>query len=158
MRVSVPFEPWEPKAAEGVSLVVGLQDPVNLGAAVRLAAAFGVSQVVTLAEAASPYLPRSLRAAGPAVLEVPFRAGPALGDLVAGSLPLIGLSAEGDPLPAFTFPERCALVAGLEGPGLPADLPLTTRLAVPIATSVESLNAASALAIALYAYRLQHPR
>jgi 16S rRNA (guanine527-N7)-methyltransferase len=152
---SIP--PWDPEATTGLSILVGFQDPVNVGAAVRLAVAFGAEAVVLLAEAAHPFLPRSVRAAGPAVLDAPFRQGPSIAQIAAGSLPLIALAPDGMPLPTFTFPRRCALAAGLEGPGLPATLPPHARVAIATAPAVASINAATALAIALYGYRLEHP-
>ncbi len=156
-RVDPTFPAWEPARATGMSLLLGLQDPVNLGAAIRLGAAFGVSAVVLLEEAANPYLPRSLRAGGPAVLPAPFHAGPSMGALQVGSLPLVALDPDGEPLPRYRFPQRCALLVGQEGPGLPDNLRGAAHVAIPTAPGVESLNAVTALAVALYAYRLQFP-
>ena len=42
---------------------------------------------------------------------------------------------------------------GVEGPGLPPHLREAPRRRIPIAPEVESLNAATATAIALYAWR-----
>ncbi|HAK95172.1 MAG TPA: 16S rRNA (guanine(527)-N(7))-methyltransferase RsmG, partial [Planctomycetes bacterium] len=114
-------------------------------------------EAVILREGASPYLPRSIRAAGPAVLTLPLAAGPAMRELATEPLPLIALSPQGTPLPEFRFPRSCAILAGVEGTGLPPDLSVAAALAIPMHGAVESLNAATALAIALYAYRLQHP-
>lgn len=152
-----PLAPWRPADRGGPSLLLGFQDPVNIGAAVRLGAAFGVAEAVILREGASPYLPRSIRAAGPAVLTLPLAAGPAMRELATEPLPLIALSPQGTPLPEFRFPRSCAILAGVEGTGLPPDLSVAAALAIPMHGAVESLNAATALAIALYAYRLQHP-
>lgn len=152
-----PLPPWRPEAGPGVSLLIGLQDPANVGAVLRLAAAFAVKEAVILAEGANPYLPRSLRASGPAVLDVPLYAGPPLAELAAGDLPLVALSARGTPIDAFDFPPGFALLTGIEGPGLPRDLPVSASVAIPMAGRVESLNAATAIAIALYACRRQAP-
>jgi 16S rRNA (guanine527-N7)-methyltransferase len=152
-----PLPPWTPAARDGPSLLLGFQDPVNIGAALRLGAAFGAAEAVILREGASPYLPRSIRAAGPAVLTLPLAAGPPMGRLATAPLPLIVLSPRGTPLPEFRFPRSCAILAGLEGPGLPPGLTASATLAIPMHGAVESLNAATALAIALYGYRLQHP-
>ena len=68
-------EPWP----DGCTLFVPFQDPENVGAVIRSAAAFGVARVVLLREAAHPFHPRSSRAAGPALFQVPLQVGPAAG-------------------------------------------------------------------------------
>ena len=152
-----PFNERQANDSEGVSLIVGFQDPVNVGAAIRLSAAFHMKEAVILKEAANPFLPRSIRAAGPSVLTVPLLPGPGITDFSSEPLPLIALSVDGDPIHEFEFPPSFALLAGLEGPGLPHTLTAHATLSIPMAPGVESINAATALAIALYAYRLQHP-
>lgn len=148
---------WQPGNGDGLTLLAGFQDPVNLGAAIRLSAAFQVAQTVLLSESAHPFLPRSIRGAGPAVFTTPLATGPSMARLSGDGQPLIVLSPSGEPLPGFSFPASCTLLAGLEGPGLPEDLPPHTPVTIPMAAGVESLNAATAVAIALYAYRLQFP-
>lgn len=149
------FVDWTPADVHplGCTLFVPFQDPENVGAALRSAAAFGVGRVVLLREAAHPFHPKSLRAAGPAVFQVEIRQGPSIKDLVGDGLPLIALDAAGADLDAEPFPERFGLVPGIEGPGLPAHLRGGTSRRIPIAAEVESLNAATATAIALYAWR-----
>jgi 16S rRNA (guanine527-N7)-methyltransferase len=140
--------PWP----EGCTLFVPFQDPENVGAVIRSAAAFGVARVVLLREAAHPFHPRSARAAGPSLFQVPLLRGPSLADLETRHAPLIALATDGPELAAEPFPERFGLVPGVEGPGLPAHLRGGTRRRIPIAPGVESLNAAAATAIALYAW------
>jgi 16S rRNA (guanine527-N7)-methyltransferase len=67
-------------------------------------------------------------------------------------LPIIALSPEGADICQAAFPASFGLLAGLEGPGLPAEW---RRRAVGIAISpaVESLNAAAAVAVALYEWK-----
>jgi tRNA G18 (ribose-2'-O)-methylase SpoU len=142
-------DPWP----EGCTLFIPFQDPENVGAVIRSAAAFGVAQVVLLREAAHPFHPKSSRAAGPALFQVPLRLGPHLQELQPRGAPLIALATEGPELAAEPWPERFGLVAGIEGPGLPAALRQGPRRRIPIAPGVESLNAATAAAIALYAWR-----
>ena len=79
LLVKVPeFTPWSDDAAwpAGCTLFVPFQDPENVGSVIRSAAAFGVAQVVLLREAAHPFHPRSSRAAGPALFQVPILTGP----------------------------------------------------------------------------------
>jgi 16S rRNA (guanine(527)-N(7))-methyltransferase RsmG len=141
-------EPWP----SGCTVFVPFQDPENVGAVIRSAAAFGAARVVLLREAAHPFLPRASRAAGPALFQVTLEAGPALADLQVTTAPLIVLDLSGDELEGSPFPERFGLVAGAEGPGLPETLRRFERRKIPIAEGVESLNAATAAAIALYTW------
>ncbi len=145
--------PWTPGEGfpEGCSLLVPFQDPENLGAAIRSAAGFKASQVILLSESAHPYHPKALRAASGTTLNVRLRQGPALKDL-SGGLPVIALSAEGQAIDRMDFPEAFGLLIGLEGEGLPAQW-RRSAVRIPIDSAVESLNAATACAIALYEWR-----
>lgn len=136
----------------GCTLAIPFQDPENVGAALRSAAAFGVDRVVFLKEAAHPYHPKSLRSGGPALLKIPAFAGPSIRDLPAMKLPLIVLGAGGADIRSFEWPGAFVLLPGVEGPGLPAELPQSNKVGIPIASEVESLNANVATAIALYAW------
>jgi 16S rRNA (guanine527-N7)-methyltransferase len=138
---------------EGATVFVGFQDPANVGAVIRTAAALGAARVVLLAEAAHPFHPKSLRAAGPSVFRVPLLTGPPIADLVDLSRPVIALSSRGRPLTEIDFPKTFGLLPGLEGPGLPDSLSDLTTAAIPMTEGVESLNAAAASAIALWEWR-----
>lgn len=142
-------EPWP----EGCTLFVPFQDPENVGAVVRTAAAFGVARVVLLKESSHPFHPKSVRAAGPALFQVPLLQGPSIQELKTREVPLLALATDGPELGAEGFPPRFGLVPGVEGPGLPAHLREGTRRRIPIAEGVESLNAATATAIALYVWK-----
>jgi 16S rRNA (guanine527-N7)-methyltransferase len=138
---------WVP----GCTLFVPFQDPENVGAVLRSAVAFGVTRVVLLREAAHPFHPRSLRAAGgSALLRTQLLQGPALADLHVSGAPLYALSADGSDVGSFTFPEQFGLLPGLEGPGIPPALRGPQALRVPMQPGQESLNAATATAIVLY--------
>ena len=67
-------------------------------------------------------------------------------------MPYISLSGEGSPLTQYKFPESFALIPGIEGPGVPVHL-RSHALSIPIKPDVESLNAATATAIALYEWK-----
>jgi 16S rRNA (guanine(527)-N(7))-methyltransferase RsmG len=148
-----PFEAWTPAHAfpAGCSLLVPFQDPENVGAVIRCAAAFGVTQVILLAESAHPYHPKALRAAGGTTPLVQLRQGPSLRD-VKNDLVVLALSAEGRDIATVDFPPAFGLLVGLEGPGLPRTW-RRTAVRIPIARGVESLNAAAAAAVALYEWQ-----
>ncbi|MDL2275390.1 class I SAM-dependent methyltransferase [Desulfosarcina sp. OttesenSCG-928-G10] len=141
----------ETPTAPGCTLLVPFQDPENVGAVIRCAAAFDVDRVVLLSESANPFHPKAIRASAGTVFAARLFQGPSLEDL-PDTLPLIALSATGSPLSGFSFPDRFCLLAGMEGPGIPARLQ-ARGVAIPMAGGVESLNAAVAAAIALYAWR-----
>lgn len=156
LLIRVPsITPWSDEGTwpEGCTLFVPFQDPENVGAVIRSAAAFGASRVVLLREASHPFHPKSVRSGGTALLQVPLQTGPSIRELNVRQAPLIALSAGGDDLAAMPWPERFGLVAGLEGPGLPEHLGASQARRIPIMPGVESLNAATATAIALYAWR-----
>lgn len=146
-----PSKPWP----RGCTLFIAMQQPDNVGALVRSAAAFSVARIVLLKEAAHPFHPKAMRAAGTALLSTTFLRGPSIKDLDAGSVPLLALDAGGEKLGAHRFEDTFGLLPGIEGPGVPAHLAVSARLAIPMREGVESLNAATAAAIALYAWRCQ---
>ena len=73
---------------------------------------FGAAQAILLAESAHPFHPKALRASGGAVLSLPLRQGPTLGDLPE-ELPIIALSAQGPDIRTTAFPPAFGLLAGL---------------------------------------------
>lgn len=149
-----PLADWdEDKGPSGCTLFIPFQDPANVGAVIRSAAAFGVSQVVVLKEGAHPYHHKSLKVGGSALFRVPIFAGPFITRLGHGALPIICLSPAGMDIRDYVFPPAFGLVPGLEGPGLPSNLRHLPLLSIPMEPGVESLNAATATAIALYVWK-----
>jgi tRNA G18 (ribose-2'-O)-methylase SpoU len=155
LLVRVPqFAQWHDKLPEkGCTLCIPFQDPANVGAVIRSAAAFGVSEIVLLKEAAHPFLPKSVRAAGGALFRVPLFQGPSLDEFKLSDGPVVTLSPDGKDIGVYRFPETFCLVPGLEGPGLPVNLRESTALAISMERGVESINAALATGIALYVWR-----
>ena len=146
-------------------LLAGVQDPGNVGTIVRTAAAFGATGAVTTATGqsgtASPFAPKAMRASAGAALHLPIVSGMALGILLSqlklneirtfascverGEAKVIG-PWEAD------WCEPVALLVGNEGSGLPKEVlqAADARIHIPMATKVESLNAATAAAVVLY--------
>jgi len=137
-------------APEGCTLFLPFQDPVNVGSAIRAAAAFGVPRLVVLKEAAHPFHHKAIRAAGSTIFRIPILEGPSIHDLKRGGAPMVTLSATGQDVGAYRFPSRFGLLAGLEGPGLPESWEDDDCLAIPMSAGIESLNAVQATVIALY--------
>ncbi|MDR1081044.1 MAG: class I SAM-dependent methyltransferase [Deltaproteobacteria bacterium] len=146
-----PLPAWDPEAPLARdTFFAPFQDPANVGALVRTAAAMGADAVL-LKEAASPYHPKSLRASGPALWQTSVMAGPSLGDLAAlGRADVYALTPGGTDLFSFAPPAgRLGLAMGIEGPGLAGSWPAGKLLGIPMASGVESLNAAVSAAMAL---------
>ncbi|MDL2306895.1 RNA methyltransferase [Desulfovibrio sp. OttesenSCG-928-C06] len=144
-----------------MTVFVPFQNPINLGTTIRSAAAFDAG-VVLLKEAATPYLPKSLRASGPGIFQVPLFSGPGLEELSRMDLPVFALSPRGRSIYDFDFAKACrlnagnadigagiGLVAGLEGPGLDDYWPEERRISIPMRSCVESLNASVSMSIAM---------
>ena len=153
LEFAVPqIPPWDGNIS-GCTLAVPFQDPINVGSVIRSAVAFGVSSIILLREAAHPFHPKSIRASAGAVFTARFFKGPALPELVPSlsqpAPPVVGLDMRGQPLQDFIFPASFLLVPGSEGQGLPHNLHCK-RIAIPMTPRVESLNAATATAIALF--------
>ena len=142
----------EPTGPLGERVIVpwGIQDPGNLGAILRSAAAFGFDEALLGPGCADPFAPKALRGAMGAAFLLPLRRAESLVpdggrwyalDAVPGALPL----AAADLRPPLR------LLVGNEGHGFrAADLPAgIQRLAIPI-RGVESLNAAVAAGIACH--------
>ena len=87
-------DPWP----DGCTLFIPFQDPENVGAVLRSAAAFGVARAVLLREAAHPFHPKAIRAAGPAVFQVPLLSGPSIDALTGDLVPIIPLDVDGPDL------------------------------------------------------------
>jgi TrmH family RNA methyltransferase len=142
-------EPTGPLAARVIG-AWGIQDPGNLGAILRSAAAFGFQEALLGPGCADPFHPKTLRGSMGAAFLLPLRRVDTLNpdqgqgyvlDGGPGALPL----AEAD------LGEPLRLWVGNEGHGWTGvDLPPGLgRLAIPI-QGLESLNAAVAAGIACY--------
>ena len=150
-----PFPSWtDGQWPSGCTLFVPFQDPVNVGAVIRSAAAFGVPRIVVLREAAHPFNYKSTRVAGSALFRIPLFEGPSIRDLGRSRVPMITLSPKGEDIAGYRFPLTFGLLPGMEGPGLPDNLRDMTALAIPMEDDVESINSALATGIALYQWRI----
>jgi TrmH family RNA methyltransferase len=141
-----------------VLVLDAVQDPGNVGTILRTAAALGVTATVALPGTVDLWNANVVRSAMGAHFHHPtmsstwdaldaFRA--------AHGLSLWAADATGDVLDREAAPERLALVVGNEGSGVSdAARERADRLvAIPIASSVESLNVAVATGILLHELR-----
>ncbi len=133
--------------------LAGVQDPGNVGAVVRVAAAFGAAGLLAGTGTADPLGVKALRASAGLALRVPFARAldEAVAQAVAGR-PVWLLEKGGrDVFGVGAPPPGLVLVLGSEGSGAPeaARRAATDRVGVPLAEPVESLNAAVAMGIVL---------
>lgn len=147
-----PIPDWEPSSGlpAGCSLLLPFQDPENIGGAIRSALALGASQVILLEGSAHPFHPKAIRASGGTVFGMRLLRGPSLEEL-PDDLTVVPLDARGSDIEDFQFPQDFALLPGMEGPGLP-DRWRSRSVAIPISSGIDSLNAAAAVAVALYVW------
>jgi TrmH family RNA methyltransferase len=128
----------------------GIQDPGNLGAVLRSAAAFGFQEALLGPGCADPFSPRALRGSMGAAFLMPLRRVDRL-EPDAGRWFALDGGPGAVPLAEADLSEPLRLWVGNEGHGWAGvDLPpALRRLAIPI-QGVESLNAAVAAGIACY--------
>ena len=149
-------------------VLAGVQDPGNVGTILRTAAAFGATGAAISASGpsgtASLFSPKALRASAGAALHLAVLSGTPLPILmtqlkVAGFRMLASSVHEPEtgeqPLLApweVDWCEASALLVGNEGSGLPVEVERSAdaRIRIPMASGVESLNAAAAAAVLFY--------
>ncbi|MFJ4225056.1 TrmH family RNA methyltransferase [Microbacterium sp. NPDC089695] len=144
-----------------VVVLADIGDHTNVGAAFRAAAGLGADAVLLSPRCADPLYRRSVRVSMGTVFQVPWTRMPDWNEAVeevrtAGiELAALALSDDAVSLRAYAAnrPERVALIMGAEGDGLtPEQIASADRVVtIPMRGGVDSLNVASAAAVALYA-------
>ncbi len=143
------------KAGKGDTVFLeSVQDPSNVGAILRTAAAFGVSQVVLDRACADPWSPKALRAGMGGHFKLAIRQISELGDAVEGfaGTTLCAVAAGGKALRDVQLTGRLGWIFGAEGRGISEELGRRSRerVRIPMQPGTESLNVAAAAAICLY--------
>jgi len=137
-----------------VLVLAGVQDPGNVGAIIRTAAAFGVGRVVLDKGCADPWSPKALRAGMGGHFAISIKVKSDLGEQLnafKGHL-LCTVPRDGMPIEEADLSGKVGWIFGGEGRGLSEEtlrqVPL--RVTIPMAAGTESLNVAAAAAICLY--------
>lgn len=143
-------------------IAAGVKEPGNLGALLRATEAAGGRGLLALRGGADPFREKAVRGAAGSVFRVPARGGVAIADALAlvqrHQLALYVAEEAGDrDYLDVDWRGPCAVVLGGEGEGLPAELRAAahTRVRVPMAGKIESLNVAVAAGVLLYEARRQ---
>jgi TrmH family RNA methyltransferase len=152
--IAAEFElPLLEKAGTTVFLE-GVQDPGNVGAIVRSAAAFGAGTVVLDRQCADPWSPKVLRAGMGGHFLLGIRQADNLAAQVTGfnGRVLCAAAHGGTALRDVALSGDTAWIFGAEGAGVSPVLEALAaeRVFIPMAQGTESLNVAAAAAICLY--------
>lgn len=145
-------------------LMSELQDPHNVGAVIRSAAAFGLAGVLMPEHNQSPVTGAVVKVSAGMAFRIPLvRIGninQAVRDLKDTGFAIYGLEGDGgEPLPEKPFNSPTVFIIGNEGEGIKQKTKelCDALVAIPIHPRCESLNAATATAVALYAWSVKHP-
>jgi len=138
----------------------------NLGALIRVSAAFGVDAMLLGESCCDPYFRQAVRVSMGSVFKLPIARSK---DLLADLARLRSrhhietfatvLHADATPLPAIKSPPRAALVMGNEADGLDAQTIAACdhRITLPMRLGTDSLNVATAAAVFLYHFTWATP-
>jgi len=140
---------WVPEPAGPLCLALwGVNDPGNVGTALRGAQAFGAASVALGPRTADPYGHKAMRASMGALFEVPIARVRTPAELPGRRVALV--ARDGLPLGELDPGEEVTLVVGAEREGLPAEVVAACDEVAHIPIGSESLNAAMAATVALY--------
>ncbi len=149
--------------ARRIAVLENIQNPTNLGAIFRSAAALGMDAVLLTAECTNPLYRRSARVSMGTVFQVPWTYFPKDCDwtqlLQALGFKTAAMALKDDSLsiddPRLLSEEKLAVVLGTEGDGL-SDSTIAAcdyTVKIPMYHGVDSLNVAAASAVAFWQLR-----
>jgi tRNA G18 (ribose-2'-O)-methylase SpoU len=151
--------------ARRVIILEDIVDHTNVGAIFRSVAGLGADAVLVTPRCADPFYRRSVRVSMGTVLQIPWTRLPEWPDganllkSLGFELAALALSPDAIELDDYvaTAPVKIALIVGTEGDGLShAALAAADRVVtIPMMHGVDSLNVASASAVALYSLRVR---
>src|SRR3954469_15444829 len=138
---------WAPAPTGPLCLALwGVNDPGNVGTALRGALAFGAASVALGPGTADPYGPKAVRASMGALFGVPVARVRTVGELPGRKIALVAHRGE----PPVAPESDVTLVVGAEREGLPGKVVAACDATATIPVAAESLNAAMAATVALY--------
>jgi tRNA G18 (ribose-2'-O)-methylase SpoU len=146
--------------ARRLAVLEGLNTHTNLGALFRSAAALGIDAVVLSPTCADPLYRRAVRVSMGEVFAIPYAKAEnwsqTLATIRAAGFTLLAMTPAPDAVALQRLTdaqrERPALLLGAEGPGLSPEALAASdvRVAIPMHNNVDSLNVATAAAIAFW--------
>lgn len=168
-KLLIPYETYIQtlKVTEHTALVIlgEVQDPHNVGAVIRSAAAFGVSGVIIPEHRQAPLTGTVLKVSAGMAFKVPLltigNVNQTVRDLKDRGFWIYGLEGTAEvSLTDENFEKPSVFILGNEATGIRektlelCDIPLR----IPMHAGAESLNAAASAAVALYAWSAKHPK
>ena len=167
--ITTPFKKFiaefSPNPDTLVVLQSEVQDPHNVGAIIRSAAAFGAAAVLMPNAKQAPVSGAVVRASAGMAFRVPLvvldNMQQAIAELKKKGFVVYGLAAQSKhPVAGEPFAAPALMIFGNEAHGVaPAARALCdTMLSIPMSPRAESLNVAASAAVALYAWSLRHAK
>jgi TrmH family RNA methyltransferase len=153
-EIEIPKTGPDLATSSGCIFLESVQDPGNIGAILRSAAAFGIADAVLGRGCADAWSPKALRAAMGAHFSMRIAADADLADAVGrfGGTLVCTAPREGTPIDQAELPARPGWIFGTEGRGVTRALAekAALKVTVPMAGLAESLNVGAAAAICFY--------
>jgi RNA methyltransferase, TrmH family len=140
-----------------VVVLAAVQDPGNVGTILRSAEAFGATGAVATRGTADPWSPKALRASAGSALRLPLLRGMGI-PVVLAQLKMAGVkiyaasSAHAERAGEPDLRDAAAIFVGNESSGVAAEVERAADaiVSIPMAETVESLNAGVAASVVLY--------
>lgn len=156
------LEFYKPQEGSVIVFLSEVQDPHNVGAIIRSAAAFGAAAVLWPTHKQSPITAAVIRSSAGMAFQIPLVGVPNPQQTIAAlkkkGVRVLGLAADGKvKLEQEPFKQPTMLVLGNEAEGVApyARALCDAMLSIDIEHKAESLNVAASAAVALYAARLR---
>jgi TrmH family RNA methyltransferase len=141
----------QPKGSSGdVVFLEGVQDPGNVGAIIRSAAAFGLGEVVLDQACADAWSPRALRAGMGGHFNLSLRQVARLDFAGFDGTLLCTVARGGKSLKEASLQGRLGWIFGGEGRGVSQEAERQAKVKITIPIAAESLNVAAAAAVCFY--------
>ena len=167
-RLMVPYKEFvsgiTPTPDTCVLILGEVQDPHNVGAVIRNAAAFGIAAVLIPPHNQSPVTGTVVKVSAGMAFRIPLveisNVNTAIRDLAERGFWSYGLAGEGAvSVTTEQFTKPTVFVLGNEGSGLREKTRevCDTLVSIPMHPRCESLNAAASAAVVMYAWSAQHP-
>ncbi len=146
-----------------IVLLSGVQDPHNVGAIIRSAAAFGASAILMPQQNQSPITAAVIKSSAGMAFQIPLVTIPtvqvAISALKKKGFKAYALAANKQNINEAAFASPSVFVLGNEGQGIDKAIRAMCdeTLSIPMHPKAESLNVAAAAAVTLHAWSQKHP-